>query len=87
MPYFRFTATTPYCGEEITEYIEISEEELASVDEISSQLASDVADMFWDGDEEDEYGTWSDGCYTQEEYYSECSCDYVEISKEEFEER
>ena len=86
MPYFRFTASTPYCGEEIIEYVEVPEDELASVDEIADQLARDVADMFWAPDEEDEDGKFSDGCYTEEDYYGECGCSYVELSKQEFEE-
>ena len=87
MPFFRFVATTPYCGEEITEYIEIPEDELASVDEICSELTTQVADMYWDGEmEEQDDGeeVCTDGCYTQEEYYSECTCVETELSKEEF---
>lgn len=85
MPYFRFEASTPYCGEEITEYHEVGEDELDSVDEVCSQLANDVADMFWDGEfenEEDEEST--DGTYTQSEYYAECSCVATELTKEEY---
>jgi hypothetical protein len=87
MPYFKFTASTPYCGEEMTDYIEVAEDDLNSVDEIADQLASDVADTFWHGGEEDEDGNFTDGCYTQEDYYAECSCSYEEITKEEFEAR
>jgi hypothetical protein len=85
MPYFRFTASTPYCGEELTEYVEIDEDSLADVDNIAADMAREVADMFWDGEEDGE-GNFSDGCYTEEEYYAESSCSYDEISKEEFEE-
>jgi hypothetical protein len=84
MPYFRFTAYTPYCGEEITEYIEIDEDSLADVDNIAADMAREVGDMFWDG-KEDEEGNFSDGYYSEEDYYAEVSCSYDEISREEFE--
>lgn len=85
MPYFMFRATTPYCGEELEDYIEIPEDELDSVDEICAQLAVDVAEMFWNEEEEDEDGEPVDHSgLSWNEYSNECYCDAVEISKEDF---
>lgn len=78
MPYFRFDAQTPFCGEVLTEYYEIGNDELESVDEICEQMAHDVAEMYWSGDE--------DQGYTEEEYTAESSCSATEISALAYEE-
>ena len=78
MPFFRFDAQTPYVGEVITEYYEIGNDELESVDEICEQMEYDVAEKYWSSDEDN-------GC-TEEEYATKSSCTATEISKLAYEE-
>ena len=94
MRYFKFSAATPYCGTEEERYLafpdNVTEEEL---EEYADDLARENGEGFeymvfgWDADPVD------DGEMTQEEYdeqidnfYADCHCEYVEVSKEEFEE-
>lgn len=94
MKYFKFTANTPYCGTEGEEYLAfpdgVTEKEL---EEYADELAHTQGENFeylvfgWDAD------PVGDGEMSQEEYdeqidnfYADCSCEYTEVSEEEFEE-
>lgn len=92
--FFRFKATTGYCGADDERYVrfpeEVTEEELQ---EYADDFAHDNAATFeylvfgWDADPVEE-GEMTQEEYDQqiEDYYADCCCEYVEVSKEEFEE-
>lgn len=94
MRYIKFTASTPYCGTDNERYVSfddnVTEVELK---EYAEDLARENGESFeylifgWGTDPVEE------GECTQEEYdeaidnyYADCSCEYEEIDKEEFEE-
>ena len=92
MHYYKITTTTIYCGTDIEHYIasqeSMSEEE---VRETAEELTRENAESFeylltgWNGENiedlnEDEIQELLDN------YYADCSCEYEEISKEEYEE-
>lgn len=83
MKYYKFTATTPYCGTDRVELIE-SEEGLSSaeIDEMCTEYAYENGEQFtylatgWDedwGSEEDE-----------ENYFADCSCICEELTFEQW---
>lgn len=88
MFYFRFTADTPYCGTENTDYRAFEERPTdAELDEMAEDMAQSNAESFeylvtgWDddnfdnGDEKDE---------ALEDYYAACTGIWEEISEEEY---
>ena len=90
MFYFKFTASTPYCGTELTTYQKFENRPTdAELDEIAEYIARDNAESF-------EYLVtgWGDDNFEDEEeeakalelYYEDCFCDWKEIDEEEFEE-
>lgn len=85
MKYFKATARTPYCGEELTDFfIAKSEEQLFESAELDYLIEDCVAKWF-DGDEYDTYGFESPADY-EEYYFSGSSVEVHEITKEEFDE-
>lgn len=83
MYYYKFTATTPYCGTDTEELFE-SEEPLEqwAIDEMCADYAREVGETYsylatgWDEDwdtEEDE-----------ENYFADCSCECEELTFEEW---
>ena len=85
MFYYKFTATTPYCGTDNEEYHSFKEK--PSVDELDG-----IAEEYCRSNGEDfEYliNGWDGNDPTEEQlynYYADCSCSYEEISQEEYEE-
>lgn len=92
MHYYKISTTTIYCGTDNEHYIvsqePMSEEELR---ETAEELKRENAESFeylvtgWNGENiedmnEDEIQELLDN------YYADCSCEYEEISKEEYEE-
>lgn len=85
MFYYKFVSDTPYCGTE-EEHFEAFEEQPTEEEltEYADSFRADAINNFsylindWDGDEPTDE--------QMEEFESECSCTYTEISKEEYEE-
>lgn len=85
MKYFKATARTPHCGEELTDFfVAESEEQLFESSELNYLIEDCVAKWF-DGDEYDTYGFESPADY-EEYYFSGSSVEVREITKEEFNE-
>lgn len=85
MKYFEVTATTPYCGEELTGfYMAESEFALRESGKLDRLIEDCVAEWF-DADEYDTYGFDSPEDY-EEYYYCDSSVEIREISKEEYDE-
>lgn len=85
MKYFEVTASTPYCGEELTGfYMAESEEKLRESGKLDELIDDCVAEWF-DADEYDTYGFDSPEDY-EEYYYSDSCVEVREISKEEYDE-
>lgn len=85
MKYFEVTATTPYCGEELTGfYAAESEFALRESGELDRLIEDCVAEWF-DADEYDTYGFESPEDY-EEYYYADSGVEIREISKEEYDE-
>lgn len=90
MFYFRFSADTPYCGTENTNYRKFEERPTdAELDEMAEEFGRLNAEGFeylvtgwgYDGfDDEDEE------VQSLEDYYADCTGTWEEISEEEFEE-
>ena len=92
MYYYEFTATTPYCGTTNYYYVKYDEQPTQDdLEEICAQYAYENGESFeylvfgWDAD------PVGDGEMTEEEYEQElslyredCSCEYREISEEEY---
>lgn len=83
MKYFEITATTPYCGEELTGYyMAESEDELYSNGKVDDLIADCVSE-FMDRSDYEDYGFDSEEAW--EEYYFEGSgVEIREISEEEY---
>lgn len=83
MKYFEVTATTPYCGEELTGYyMAESEEELVASGKVDDLIADCVSE-FMDRSDYEEYGFDSEEEW--EEYYFEgAGYEAREISFEEY---
>jgi hypothetical protein len=86
MFYFRFTADTPYCGTENTDYRKFEERPTdAELDEMAEEFAQLNAESY-------EYLAtgWSNGncedTVALEMYYADCTGTWEEITEEEFEE-
>lgn len=95
MRYFKFTADTPYCGTKNEYFYKIEDENATPValDEMAEEIARDNAESFeylvfgWDSNPVEE-GEMTEEEYEQEieNFYADCSCEYEEISAEEYEE-
>ncbi len=86
MFYFRFTANTPYCGTENTNYREFKERPTkAELDEMAEEFGRLNAESYeylvtgWDYDE---YETEE----ILEDYYADCFGGWEEITEEEYKE-
>ena len=83
MKYYKFTATTPYCGTNMVELVETEEPlEQWAIDEMCTDYAREVGETYsylatgWDEDwdtEEDE-----------ENYFADCSCICEELTFEQW---
>lgn len=87
MFYFKFTADTPYCGTENTDYREFEERPIdAKLDEMAADFGQINAESYeylvtgWfeDEDEFDEQAV--------EDYYAECYGGWEEITEKEYKE-
>lgn len=85
MKYFRLTAYTPYCGEELTAVTMAPSEDDVRLEGLCDRLMEDCAAEWFCGDDYEEHGYESVEEY-EEDYYSECGCHVEEITKEEYEE-
>jgi hypothetical protein len=92
MFYYKFTATTPYCGTEDVRYYEFETEPSAGMlDDMASELKYENGERFeylvtgWD-DSNIEDLTEEDIEMLLENYYDDCECAYEQITKEEYEE-
>lgn len=81
--YFKFTANTPYCGTENTEYLELSDTVTeAELNEIAAEMAHENGESYdylhtgWDEDFEDEED--------EQWYYDSCTCNWEEVTVDEF---
>lgn len=85
MKYFEATASTPYCGEELTGfYMAESEDALRESGKLDELIDDCVAEWF-DSDEYDTYGFDCPEDY-EEYYYADSSVVIREITKEEYDE-
>ena len=85
MKYFEVTATTPYCGEELTGfYAAESEFALRESGKLDSLIEDCVAEWF-DANEYETYGFESPEDY-EEYYYCDSGVEVREITKEEYDE-
>lgn len=81
MKYFEVTAYTPYCGEELTEYMQAqSEEELYTSGKIDDLIA-DCIDSFMDSSDYEDYGFESAEDW-EEYYYEGAGANIQEITEE-----
>lgn len=84
--YFKIHATTPYCGTDAEEYMEVEDtgDVEQYLDEYTEELRMENAGSFeyliagWDNDPEEE---------DLDNYYADCSGWWEEISKEQYEDR
>lgn len=84
MKYYRVTAYTMYCGEEMTDYI--ATEDLEELQEFTQNLCEDNAAEWkpnWADYAENGYESEEEW---QEDYYSSASATVVEITEEEYKE-
>ena len=89
MFYFKFTADTPYCGTEDTDYRKFEERPTdADLDEIAEEFSHGNAESYeylvtgWNNEyfeDEDEEAE------AVENYYADCTGTWEEITEEEFE--
>ena len=85
MKYFKATARTPYCGEELTIfYVAESEEQLFESNELY-YLVEDCVAKWFNTDKYNIYGFESPADY-EEYYFSGSSVEVCEITKEECDE-
>lgn len=85
MKYFEVTASTPYCGEELTGfYMAESKTALYESGKIDDLIADCVAEWF----DSDDYETYGFDCAEdyEEYYYSDSTVEIREITKEEYDE-
>lgn len=85
MKYFELTAYTPYCDEELTEYMMAESEEQMAKDGILDDLISDCVSSYMDPSDYEEYGFESEEEWT-EYYYEEAGVNVREITEEEYKE-
>lgn len=82
MKYYRVTAHTMYCGEELTDYIATeSEEELQQFKQDLIEECAAEWEPCWVDYAEEGYDSEEDW---QDAYYSDCGATVEEISEEEF---
>ena len=92
MKYYKFIADTPYCGTENTYYLEL-EDSITDCDlsEIAEEYRVENAESYdylvfgWSFDPVEE-GEMTEEEYdeTMDDYYSDCTCSWEEITKEEY---
>lgn len=85
MKYFRLTAYTPYCGEELTTVAMATSEHELRASGLPDDLICDCAAEWFNGEEYETYGYECEEDY-EEAYYQECGCEIEEITEEEYEE-
>ena len=85
MKYFEVTATTPYCGEELTGFYAAESEFALHESGKLDRLIEDCVAEWFDADEYETYGFESPEDY-EEYYYSDSGVEVREITKEEYDE-
>lgn len=85
MKYFELTAYTPYCGEELTEYVMATSEEELVISGKVDDLIADCVSSYMDPSDYEEYGFESEDEWT-EYYYEGSGVDVREITEEEYKE-
>ena len=82
MKYYKFTMNTPYCGTEETVY-EAYEED-PTIEELNEK-AEELSQLHAEGYEYLVAG-WGEEPSVEEldEYYADCSCDWEEVTREEY---
>lgn len=85
MKYFELTAYTPYCGEELTEYMMAESEDQMTKDGILDDLISDCVSSYMDPSDYEDYGFESEEEWT-EYYYEGSGVNIREITEEEYKE-
>ena len=92
MCYFKFTATTPYCGTDHEEYIKFEDRPTEDdLNNIAEDICHNNAESFeylltgWGGSDFDELSE-EEQQEALDNYYADCSCTWEEITKEEYEE-
>lgn len=85
MKYFEVTATTPYCGEELTGFYAAESEFALRESGKLDRLIEDCVAEWFDADEYETYGFESPEDY-EEYYYCDSGVEIREISKEEYDE-
>lgn len=85
MKYFEVTATTPYCGEELTGFYAAESEFALRESGKLDRLIEDCVAEWFDADKYDTYGFDSPEDY-EEYYYADSGVEIREISKEEYDE-
>lgn len=85
MKYYRVTAYTPYCGEEMEDFIATEDQdELTSfADALCSDCAAEWAPDFEDWYEDQGYDSAEE---YEEYYYSQCCVNIEEITEDEYKE-
>ena len=90
MIYYKFTASTPYCGTENEFYLKYEnkpkEDELAAT---ANQFAVDNGQDFEylvTGWEDDNFDDEEEKQEALDNYYADCECSYEEITEEEYKE-
>lgn len=85
MKYFEVTATTPYCGEELTGFYAAESEFALRESGKLDRLIEDCVAEWFDADEYDTYGFDSSEDY-EEYYYCDSGVEIREITKDEYDE-
>lgn len=85
MKYFEATATTPYCGEELTGFYAAESEFALRESGKLDRLIEDCVAEWFDADEYETYGFESPEDY-EEYYYCDSGVEIREITKEEYDE-
>lgn len=85
MKYFRITAYTPYCGEELVAVAKAADEHELRSSGFPDEVVCDCAAEWFNGEDYETYGYESEEEY-EEMFYQECGCEIEEITKEEYEE-
>lgn len=88
MKYYRFMATTPYCGTDCEEYRgypdNITEEELEQEADTFCYANAESFEYMVTGWNDDEFENETEREEAIENYYNDCYCTYEEISEEEY---
>lgn len=92
MFYYKFTASTPYCGTELVEYHKFETEPNDEMLEcIAEQIARENGESYeylltgWDDENIEDL---SEGEIEEmlNNYYADCHCKYVKVTKEQYDE-